>query len=249
MGTIIKGMKLLSALVFPDKRQKRIMQLAAKAHSIDNAYELNKGELVKINHLLGIVVRPKTKEHCGLAAVVNASKCRWYTVLTYCPYLNELGYDGSCGLVTKACSMEDGKSNTEMIKQLKTELEKKDINRSIALPPADRHYFPAFDSYRLTEKNGYLPAINELQLLTDEKELFLLYVQLEKGLHGVDMTDEQGKCLLWSSTDAQKSYSDDDCHERYYSDAFAIDTDTEGLSSVLTVRKTEDAWVIPYCRF
>lgn len=248
MGLFFKGVKLLSALLNrSDEGRRSVMRPYAKAHGWEEIGKLNKGELVRMEHLLGLVVRPQSANHKGLVAVIAPSKQRWYFLLHFCPYLNELGYDGSCGLLTEACSKEDGESNQRIIERLMEELKERDMQRSIAMPPADQRSFPAFDVCRIVRQDAYLPALQELQLLVEDKELFAQYMDLLKALRDVEMRDSEGRCLLWSSTDAQKVYSDD--YDSSYSDAWSVAVDADGHTTVLSVKKSEEAWAVPYLRF
>lgn len=164
-----------------------------------------------------------------------------------CSFFNDLGYDGSCGLITKACSKDDGLYNHEVVECFKKELDEENQKRSMAMPPAENHAFPAFDICRIAIQGAYLLAINELNLLASDKELFDRYVDLKKKFDKLDMLNAEGKCLLWSSTDAQKSYSDE--NGILYSDAFAFEVDKYGNANIMSVKKKDEAWVVPYCRF
>lgn len=245
---MMKYLKLLDALRRSIDERKHIMMVHANVHTWDNVGKLDKGEVVRKGHLIGIVVRQKSAEHDGLVAFADASKKCWYRVLSYCPYLHELAYDGSCGLVTDAVNKDDGMANQNVIDELRKAKEEADRNRSIAMPPANQYSFPVFDLCKCSAENAYLPAINELLLLTDDLGLFGKYVRLEKELANVDIKDMDGICKIWSSTDSQHRYSDDDINH-YYSDAFAVKIDNDGPPETIFLRKSEEAWCIPFCRF
>ncbi len=244
---LIKGLKLLSVLMRDDADRERFNFSGEHAHDWNEADCLEKGALVRSGNNLGIVVRAKTVEHYGIVALLDVTKCKWYFLLHFCPYLNEVGYDGSCGLITEACSKDDGLKNYEMVECLKKRLDEENQKRSMAMPPADRHVFPAFDVCRITMQDAYLPAVNELKLLVLDKELFDRFVELKKNFDGVDMANAEGTRVLWSSTDAQKSYPGE-C-DISYSDAFAVEVDKDGKIAVLSVKKKDEAWAVPYCRF
>ena len=116
------------------------------------------------------------------------------------------------------------------------------------MPPAEEYCFPAFETCSISAEDSYLPALNELSLLVDDKELFSRYVQLEKDLVFMGIKEDDGCCRIWSSTDAQRHYSDDD-FDRSYSDAYAVNIDNDGTPKTHSLRKTEEAWCIPFCRF
>lgn len=243
-------MKTITALRRSDDEKKNILKIYVKAHTWDKVEMLDKGDVVRKRHLIGIVVRQKSTERDGLVAWVCASKCEWYHELNYCPYLHELAYNGSCDLVTEAVSKDDGIANHKVIDELMKAKEVSDRNRSIGMAPPSQCCFPAFDSCKSFAENAYLPAVNELLQLTDDKDLFTKYVRLEKELANVNIKDENGTCFFWTSTDAQCSYSDgSDSFATYYSDAFAIKIDNEGNSELLSFRKTKKVWSIPFCRF
>ena len=248
MGILTNGLRLLSVLRRPEYERKNIVRTYAKAHSWDDVAKLGKGEVVRKGHLIGFVVRQKSAEQDGLVAWVTASKKQWYYKLSYCPYLHELAYNGSCGLVTKAVSKEDGLANQHIIEELKQAKKEADRNQSIAMPPADEYCFPAFETCSISARDSYLPALNELSLLVDDKEMFSRYVQLEKDLVFMVIKEDDGCCRIWSSTDAQHHYSDDD-FDRAYSDAYAVSIDNKGKPKTLSLRKTEEAWCIPFSRF
>ena len=168
--------------------------------------------------------------------------------MSYCPYLHELAYSGSCGLVTEAISKDDGMANQRVIEGLMRTEKEANMNRSIAMPPADQRSFPAFETCSCSGDNAYLPALNELLLLADDKELFGMFARLEKGLACSELMDADGRCRMWTSTDAQHHYSDDDS-DRSYSDAYAVSISSDGKPETLSLRKTEEAWCIPFCRF
>ena len=248
MGLIRNGLRLLSVLRRWEDERRNIVRIYTKARSWDDVAKLGKGEVVRKGHLIGIVVRQKSAEQDGLVAWVTASKKQWYYKLSYCPYLHELAYNGSCGLVTKAVSKEDGLANQHIIEELKQAKKEADRNQSIAIPPDDEHCPSAFAPCRISARDSYLPALNELSLLVDDKEMFSRYVQLEKDLVFMVIKEDDGCCRIWSSTDAQHHYSDDD-FDRSYSDAYAVSIDNKGKPKTLSLRKTEEAWCIPFCRF
>ena len=248
MGIIRNGVRLLSVLRRPEDERKNIVRIYAKARSWDDVAKLGKGEVVRKGHLIGIVVRQKSAKQDGLVAWVTASKKQWFYKLSYCPYLHELAYNGSCGLVTKAVSKEDGLANLHIIEELKQAKKEENRNQSIAMPPADEYCFPAFETCSISAGDSYLPALNELLLLADDKELFGMFARLEKGLACSELMDADGRCRMWTSTDAQHHYSDDDS-DRSYSDAYAVSISSDGKPETLSLRKTEEAWCIPFCRF
>lgn len=168
--------------------------------------------------------------------------------MSYCPYLHELAYSGSCGLVAEAISKDDGMANQRVIEGLMRAEKEANMNRSIAMPPADQRSFPAFETCSCSGDNAFLPALNELLLLVDDKELFSRYVQLGKELVFMGIKEDDGCCRMWTSTDAQHHYSDDDS-DRSYSDAYAVSISSDGKPETLSLRKTEEAWCIPFCRF
>ena len=248
MGIIRNGLRLLSVLRRSEDERRNIVRIYTKARSWDDVAKLGKGEVVKKGHLIGIVVRQKSAEQDGLVAWVTASKKQWFYKLSYCPYLHELAYNGSCGLVTKAVSKEDGLANQHIIEELKQAKKEANRNQSIAMPPADEYCFPAFETCSISAEDSYLPALNELSLLVDDKELFSRYVQLGKDLVFMGIKEGDGCCRIWSSTDAQHHYSDDDV-DRSYSDAYAVNIDNDGTPKTHSLRKTEEAWCIPFYRF
>lgn len=248
MGILTNGLRLLSVLRRPEDERKNIVRIYAKARSWDDVAKLGKGEVVRKGHLIGIVVRQKSAEQDGLVAWVTASKKLWFYKLSYCPYLHELAYNGSCGLVTKAVSKEDGLANQHIIEELKQAKKEANRNQSIAMPPADEYCFPAFETCSISAGDSYLPALNELLLLADDKELFGMFARLEKGLACSELMDADGRCRMWSSTDAQHHYSDDD-FDRSYSDAYAVSIGNDGTPQTHSLRKTEEAWCVPFCRF
>ena len=168
--------------------------------------------------------------------------------MSYCPYLHELAYSGSCGLVTEAISKDDGMANQRVIEGLMRQEKLSIIKSSFALHRADQLWLSAFETFSCSGDNAYLPALNELLLLADNKELFGMFARLEKGLACSELMDADGRCRMWTSTDAQHHYSDDDS-DRSYSDAYAVSISSDGKPETLSLRKTEEAWCIPFCRF
>ena len=213
---------MLSALDHVEKDIRDIAKVYTNTHRWEDVENLCQGDLVRKGFKIGIIVRQKASEQNGLVAFLNTSEHKWYYVLSYCPYIHDIGYDGSCGLVTNAICKDDG--------------------------PADEHYFPAFDYCRDSELNTYLPAIQELLLLANNRELFQYYLQVNKDLNNVNMLE--GKtCRIWSSTDAQQSYTIEDDGGKRYSNAFAVLLDSNGKTGIISTAKTEEAWCIPFCRF
>ena len=248
MGIFTNGLRLLSVLRRPEDERKEIYRIYTNAHTWDDVAKLGKGEVVRQGSLIGIVVRQKSAEQDGLVVLVCSSKFKWYYKMSYCPYLHELAYSGSCGLVTEAISKDDGMANQRVIEGLMRAEKEANMNRSIAMPPADQRSFPAFETCSCSGDNAYLPALNELLLLADDKELFGMFARLEKGLACSEVMDADGRCRMWTSTDAQHHYSDDDS-DRSYSDAYAVSISSDGKPETLSLRKTEEAWCIPFCRF
>ena len=248
MGILRNGLRLLSVLRRPEEERKEIFRIYTNAHTWDDVAKLGKGDVVRQGALIGIVVRQKSAEQDGLVALVCSSKFKWYYTMSYCPYLHELAYSGSCGLVTEAISKDDGMANLRVIEGLMRAEKEANMNRSIAMPPADQRSFPAFETCRYSGDNAYLPALNELLLLADDKELFGMFARLEMGLACSDLMDADGRCSIWSSTDAQHHYSGDDS-DRSYSDAYAVSIGSDGIPETLSLKKTEEAWCIPFCRF
>lgn len=248
MGILRNGLRLLSVLRRPEDERKEIFRIYTNAHSWDYVAKLGKGEVVRKGPLIGIVVRQKSAGQDGLVALVGASKFKWYYTMSYCPYHHGLAYDGSCGLVTEAVSKDDGMANQRVIEGLLRAGKEAGKNQSIAMPPADLCTFPAFEMCRCSGDNVYLPALNELLLLADDRELFGMFARLEKGLACSDLMDADGRSRMWTSTDAQHHYSDGD-HDRSYSDAYAVSIGNDGCPETLSLRKTEEAWCIPFCRF
>lgn len=248
MGILRNGLRLLSVLRRPEDERKSIVRVYAKARSWDDVAKLGKGEVVRKGHLIGIVVRQKSVRQDGLVALVCASKEKWHYTLSYCPYLHELAYNGSCGLVTTAVSKDDGVENQHIIEELKQAKKEENKNLSIAMPPADEYWFPAFETCWISAEDAYLPSLNELSLLTDDQEMFDRFVRLQKTIAYKDIKDDKGRCKVWSSTDAQHHYSGED-FGRSYSDAYAVSIGSDGKPEALSLRKTEEAWCIPFCRF
>lgn len=248
MGILTNGLRLLSVLRRPEDERKEIYRIYTNAHTWDDVAKLGKGEVVRQDSLIGIVVRQKSAEQDGLVVLVCSSKFKWYYKMSYCPYLHELAYSGSCGLVTEAISKDDGMANQRVIEGLMRAEKEANMNRSIAMPPADQRSFPAFETCSCSGDNAYLPALNELLLLVDDKEQFSRYVQLGKELVFMGIKEDDGCCRMWTSTDAQHHYSDDDS-DRSYSDAYAVSISSDGKPETLSLRKTEEAWCIPFCRF
>ena len=239
MGILTNGLRLLSVLRRPEDERKEIYRIYTNAHTWDDVAKLGKGEVVRQGSLIGIVVRQKSAEQDGLVVLVCSSKFKWYYKMSYCPYLHELAYSGSCGFVTEAISKDDGMANQRVIEGLMRAEKEANMNRSIAMPPADQRSFPAFETCSCSGDNAYLPAL---------KELFGMFARLEKGLACSELMDADGRCRMWTSTDAQHHYSDDDS-DRSYSDAYAVSISSDGKPETLSLRKTEEAWCIPFCRF
>lgn len=231
MGIITKGVRLFSMLKRSDDEKKDIIRCYADTHSWENVEKLHKGDIVRSGTSIGIVFCSKALENYGLVAWVDTSKCKWYYVLTYSPYLHELAFDGSCELVTKASSCDDGLANQKVIKQLKISLEDKE--RSLAMSPADQHYFPAFNSCKYSKQEAYLSSLNELRKITDNKSLFDQYVSLEELFHNIDMKDKDGKCQLWSSTDAQNLYSEES--DVFMPEFYSLFHHKEGITHLIQV--------------
>lgn len=249
MSSILRtGIRLISALRCPEEDKKHIVKVYSKTHRWEDVEKLCQGELVRKGFHVGVVVRQKSAEQEGIVAFIDASKCKWYYVLSYCPYLHEIAYDGSCGLVTNSISKEDGAVNMMSIEDFKASYSESIKNRSLYSSPADEHYFPAFDHCRYFDLKSYLPAINELLLLVNNKELFQYYLQMEKDFNNVDML-EGVTCRLWSSTDAQQVYTSEGDDYKQYSNAFAVILDSNGKTGLISTTKTEEAWCIPFCRF
>lgn len=249
MNSILQeGFNMLSALDHLEKDIRDIAKVYTNTHRWEDVENLCQGDLVRKGFKIGIIVRQKASEQNGLVAFLNTSEHKWYYVLSYCPYIHDIGYDGSCGLVTNAICKDDGLVNTKIIEEFAENYRASIKNNSIYGCPADEHYFPAFDYCRDSELNTYLPAIQELLLLANNRELFQYYLQVNKDLNNVNMLE--GKtCRIWSSTDAQQSYTIEDDGGKRYSNAFAVLLYSNGKTGIISTAKTEEAWCIPFCRF
>ena len=69
MGILTNGLRLLSVLRRPEDERKEIYRIYTNAHTWDDVAKLGKGEVVRQDSLIGIVVRQKSAEQDGLVVL------------------------------------------------------------------------------------------------------------------------------------------------------------------------------------
>ncbi len=106
-----------------------------------------------------------------------------------CSFFNDLGYDGSCGLITKACSKDDGLYNHEVVVCLKKGYS---VNR-ISLVRGSYHFM------HLTSSSPEQQADNFLDFIIYEKGDLppVLDIEVADQARRIGVEETQERVLKW----------------------------------------------------
>lgn len=227
-------------------------ELLAVAKELENdAVNLTTGDLVKVgDDKLCLVVAPKKENKNGLLVSLDINLERWQHENSYDPYLHGVAYNGACGLETNAVSLTDGLKNQEVVQTLsdKFEAERRNGYSPYRCPPTE-YYFPAFRKCKYYGNGWYLPSIEELKRLFDNKELLTKWLGYVKRLHIFD-NGKDVNLLFWSSCDNGNRKSCESTYETIHlSEALAIEIDSENRYTVSSCIKNKEAYVAPFYRF
>ncbi len=224
------------------------LALLSDAKSIDDS-DLEEGDLVNINNKLSIVVRKKTENEKGLLAGVDLSYDRWHCENSYCGYAGGVGFDGRCGLETKATSRTDGELNQKVIKKLQAELAEKYKPEKWGCPP-NEFYFDAFVTCRTYGDGWYLPAINELEAFLGNKTVTTKWFETVLKTQNIDCPKNE-ELIFWSSTDngnktKEYLYGTETIE---YSEALAAACKPGYEIHKISYRKSNHAYTVPFHKY
>lgn len=190
------------------------------------------GDFVVAEGRFAMVGKKKTKNSRGIVIRLDMPLKKWHYQLKYNPYTQLVNDEGGCCLKTGAISLEDGVSNTNIVKLMQNKLDNEEHN-PFRCPP-NSYYFPLYDYQKKCGERWFVPSIKELSKVFSNRNLWKRFTEL------LSKTGKAGNLsetvFLWSSTE----------HEDWGMDAYALSVSDSQPPKIERVLKETECYAILY---